>query len=244
MHAGAVQRRAAIAAVALAVLATCLLVPLNYAASVHGLAWQPSLLEYSVALVGTYAVLGLLASACWRFVDSQSPFTSPTRRELVDAGLGLLATLLVVVVLAALVRGFGLPVAEPNVLAPVLEGLAGWPAGPERVLVALPLFVLLVVPIEEFLFRGLIQTILTRAFSARGSIVAASALFALFTVPVFAGGGLLATLLPVGVAFVLSIIWGDLYHRTGTLLAPAMAHASLYVVVMGSMYLLATLARG
>lgn len=238
------ERRATILAVTVAALATLIVLPLNYASAVQRLAWRPTLLEYVLALLGTYAALGVLAYAGWRAGGGDTRFAPPTRGDLEHAALGILATLVVGGALVALVRQFGLPVAQPNLLAPPLEGFAGGPSGPARLLVVLPLFALVVVPVEEVLFRTVVQARLARAFAAREPIVVASALFALFTVPVFVGGGLVSTLVPVGVAFVLSLVWGGLYHRTRNVLVPASAHALAYVVGLGGLILLASLARG
>lgn len=74
--------------------------------------------------------------------------------------------------------------------------------------------------IEEILFRGILQTSLLRVLHGRrwAALVIAAALFAVVHWWVVPWHNLL-------VLFVLGLAWGYLYERTGSLLAPILAHA-------------------
>ncbi len=92
------------------------------------------------------------------------------------------------------------------------------------------LSVVLVGPVEEFLFRGVIQGRLRRAFGPVGAVVGASLLFGAMhlanytgaVVPVIAGASLVATV---------SLVFGALYERTGNLVVPMVAHGAYNVAL-------------
>lgn len=99
-----------------------------------------------------------------------------------------------------------------------------------RVLVLIPLGTVLV---EELAFRGVLQGLLDRATTRRGSLVIASVLFGLWhVVPAATGGGVgdgdvAVPLLAVG-TFLATTVAGAgfwwLRDRTGSLVAPMLAH--------------------
>lgn len=94
---------------------------------------------------------------------------------------------------------------------------------------------LVVGPVEEFLFRGVVQGGLRRAFDAVPAIVIASALFAVIHLPALEGapGERLAY---VGVVVLLGCLLGYLYERTGNVVVPAIAHgcynAAIYATLL------------
>lgn len=236
-------RRGFLIAIVIVLLATLLVCLPNYAYSSYGLAWRPTFVEYVRVLAITYAVVGVVAYGGWLACRDTHLVSTSTRHSAGYAAIGTVITLVVGGALVAIAGRFGLPITQPNSLVPPLEGFEGGPAGPERLLVVLPVFVLVVVPIEEVLFRSVVQTLLGEILPPEAALVGASALFALFTIPVFYGPGVVATAIPVGIAFVLSLVWGDLYRRTHNVLVPIAAHAAPYVVGTVALYLLASSAR-
>jgi membrane protease YdiL (CAAX protease family) len=94
-------------------------------------------------------------------------------------------------------------------------------------------------PAEELLFRGAIQGLLKRAWGARVAIIGASALFGLLHYSV-GSGSMTGALAYVVVAFLLGLVLGWLYERTGNLLVPALAHGGFNAVAFGLQYLSVT----
>jgi membrane protease YdiL (CAAX protease family) len=106
---------------------------------------------------------------------------------------------------------------------------------PELFLMMLPIQFIFTAPVEELLFRGLIQGLFRRAYGIVPGILLASAIFGLFHYPALAGNDGIA---PVLAILVLSgIILGALYELTGNLLVPIVAHACWNVAVFATEYL-------
>lgn len=86
------------------------------------------------------------------------------------------------------------------------------------------LSIVVVAPIEEYLFRGVIQGRLRRTFSAPSAIVLASVLFGSLHFGNYVGSVSTVvgwSLLIAGVG----VIFGSIYERTNTLIVPIIAHA-------------------
>ncbi len=103
---------------------------------------------------------------------------------------------------------------------------------PEILLVLLPLSYLVVGPGEELLYRNVIQKSLRSEFSTVGEIVVASIVFAAVHLPAYADpdGTTLALLNTLAVVFVLSLILGGVYERTGNLTVAALIHGSFNAI--------------
>jgi hypothetical protein len=150
----------------------------------------------------------------------------PTRRDLGYVLAGTVGALALAVGLSTLLSVLGL--APGSVLEDAVT------AQPTLLLALAALSLVLVAPAEEFLFRGVIQTRLRRAFGPVGAIAGASLLFgslhlANYTGPVapVVAGALLIT--SVGAVF------GVLYERTGNLAVPVLTHGiyNLVLFVVG-----------
>ncbi|SNR39053.1 CPBP family intramembrane glutamic endopeptidase [Halorubrum vacuolatum] len=94
--------------------------------------------------------------------------------------------------------------------------------------------ILVVGPVEEFLFRGVVQGGLRRAFDAAPAILLASLIFGLIHFPAVAGTDI-ERLAYVGVVIGLGCVLGYLYERTDNILIPGLAHglynAAIYAVL-------------
>lgn len=103
--------------------------------------------------------------------------------------------------------------------------------GPDQITASMIGVVLVIIApaIEEYVFRGLIQQRLGRAFSDRSAIIIASILFILLHVGEYGSVG--ALLVALSMIFLLSVVVGTLYSWTGSLLLPATAHALYNAVV-------------
>lgn len=118
------------------------------------------------------------------------------------------------------------------------------PSPPALVGVDLPtetmLFVLIVAsilvigPSEELLFRGTIQPYLRERVSPNAAIVGAAGLFAVTHVLGLLTATGVAALIPIGIVFVAALGFGWLYERTGSLVAPIVAHIIYNVLIYAS----------
>lgn len=94
-------------------------------------------------------------------------------------------------------------------------------------------------PAEELLFRGAIQGLLKRAWGPWPAIVGASALFGLLHYSV-GSGSVTGALAYVLIAFLLGMVLGVLYERTGNLAVPTLAHGGFNAVAFAIQYLSVT----
>lgn len=82
---------------------------------------------------------------------------------------------------------------------------------------------LVVAPGEELLFRGAMQERMQKAYRPRVATVGASLLFAAPHALNIAGVGVTGLFAALTI-FVVSLIWGEAYHRTGNLVVPVLIH--------------------
>ncbi|MUV56564.1 CPBP family intramembrane glutamic endopeptidase [Halogeometricum sp. CBA1124] len=165
--------------------------------------------------VGNAIAFGLVAGIYF-YRWGENPTVAIPRTEL---------RLIVSVAVVSLVVGLAYPVAVS------LFGLGAPSTLVGNAILAEPLFflvyaalsILVIAPAEEWLFRGAIQGRLRRAFGARGAIVGASALFGslhFFNI----SGGLLPAVVGASTVFVVAMLWGWAYERTGNLAVPILLH--------------------
>jgi len=155
----------------------------------------------------------------------------PTVRDLAWALGGVVALFATLAAATALIDQLGLSLTEHSV-ADTAE------RSPAVLLPLIPLSVLLTGPVEELLYRGIVQTRLTDAFSTAQAVVVAAAIFAVVHVPAYglgADGGSLVTTL--GILLILGGVLGALYEHTGNLVVPAIAHGCYNAVTFGVQYL-------
>jgi len=169
-----------------------------------------------------FVAAGYVFSKADDFAGIRLSWRAPDRSGWALVVAGTVATVALNRVAFALGAQLGIdPVA--TVTAP--EGLTA-----TGLLVVSPVFVLVVGPAEEYLFRGLIQGYLDRSFSTVGAIGWAAALFALVHVPNLLTAPAAAPVsLPVWLT--LGLVLGWLYERSGTLIVPALVHGFYDVVV-------------
>jgi membrane protease YdiL (CAAX protease family) len=108
----------------------------------------------------------------------------------------------------------------------VTETLSANTAALVVVLVCLPV---LFVPAEEILFRGVIQTRLKGVWSQRSSIAIAALIFTLIHAPAFAGPGMGAALIVVGIS---GLALGVALEWTNSLVTPILLHTTYNVAVL------------
>lgn len=108
-------------------------------------------------------------------------------------------------------------------------------------LLLIPLSIAVVAPAEELFFRGVLQTYLGGATSARGAILGAGILFALVHVPNYVLlPSVAAAAIMTGIIFVVGLGFGLAYERTDSLAVPIGVHAGYNTLMMLGWYGLVT----
>jgi hypothetical protein len=175
------------------------------------------------------AILGFLAiTDTWHLLHTRRV----TGRTLVLAGGAVVALLVAQFGAGFLLQALGVSFGENQVITRGREA-------PVYFLYMIPVSLLLVGPIEELLFRGVVQGVLRRSFGVRAGIVVASALFGLVHW-VAVSGGPAEKFAYVAIAGALGIVLGVLYERTETIVAPGLAHGVYNSVLFAIQYVGAT----
>ncbi|WP_117367190.1 CPBP family intramembrane glutamic endopeptidase [Natrarchaeobaculum sulfurireducens] len=166
-----------------------------------------------IALVVAEAVLlgvGTVLAAVLSFSTGWVPkrvvgFAVPSPRELL-VGIGAVIALLAIAMSLGLVSDLlGVPASD--------HALFDEDAPASYYLGLAALSILVIGPVEELLFRGLIQNYMRPAFGGIGAIVGTSVLFAAVHLPAYLTGALSTALVSLGVIFALSIVLGAVYER-------------------------------
>lgn len=180
-------------------------------------------------LLGLQAGYGAVGLAFARRYLGVLPVATPDRDELnaVAAGVVAASALALGLTAALAAAGLGDALSVAGVAADVSPDL----------LLAFALLALgLVVPAEELLFRGAVQTRLRRAFGPAGAIVGASLLsgatYAL-TYAVYADAAAAAA---AGAFVATGIVYGALFERTNNLVVPLLAHGAVETAVFAAAY--------
>lgn len=110
---------------------------------------------------------------------------------------------------------------------------------PSYALYLLPLVALVVAPLEELVYRGLVQTRLREAFDVWSAVGLSSVLFALIHVAAYStmSDSLLQTSVPLTLIFGVAVVMGGLYERTGNLFVPIALHSAFNGLQMIALYL-------
>ena len=148
--------------------------------------------------------------------------------------IAFLAATVLNVVRTIVMSQFGLVASTPVIGA----GLDSGDAATALLVLTVVSFVV-IAPIEELTFRGVIQGRLRDGYGPTIAIIVASVLFAGMHLPGLTGS-LTGRVALIAGLFAISLVFGWLYERTGTLVAPWLAHglynaslfALLYVLVM------------
>jgi membrane protease YdiL (CAAX protease family) len=98
-------------------------------------------------------------------------------------------------------------------------------------LLLIPVFLLVVGPTEELLFRGVLQKYLREVFSPWSAILGAGLLFGGIHVFALVGSTNLGTAVSLSVITVVGFVLGWLYERTGSLPAAMLAHGTYNALI-------------
>ncbi|WP_254840630.1 CPBP family intramembrane glutamic endopeptidase [Natronomonas marina] len=189
----------------------------------------------TVLMLAQYS--GILAVAAF-YLDASDRSLSylrvgrPTARDLAWIVAGVLALFGTLAAATFVAEQLGLSVTDHSVSQSAADN-------PAMLLPLIPLSILITGPVEELLYRGVVQTRLKEAFSTAPAVGIAAVVFAAVHVPAYSLGGgsveSLATTLVV--LFVLGGLLGALYEHTGNLLVPAVAHGVYNAVTFAVNYL-------
>ena len=130
-------------------------------------------------LFGQLLVMGGLSAAYLWATGNTIEYLDIHRPSLLQGAVVLVGPFVVFAINIAInLAGFAAGIEPaPNVLAEMVSG------DPSLVLPLIPAMLLIVGPFEELLYRGVIQTRLTRSFTAPVAILAASGIFAVIHIP-------------------------------------------------------------
>ena len=105
----------------------------------------------------------------------------------------------------------------------------------------IPISLLLVGPLEELLYRNIIQKYLYSSFSPIGSIFISSIIFSAVHISAYAGDALFQTPLPalnaLAVIFILSVIIGIVYYQTKNIVTAALLHGIYDSIIFAVFYI-------
>lgn len=186
--------------------------------------------------VGQYVGFGGLALSylrrrgfTWEQVRSYVGVRTPSLREVGVVVAGYLAIIVLLVVVAGIASVF-LPEPAENEATGVAADNPGIVPG-----MILMMF-LVVGPMEELLFRGVVQNRIRERLDPVPAIVTASAIFATVHVVALAGdpSGMLVT---VFILFFPATVFGAVYEYTGNLVVPALLHAIHNSVIVSLIFL-------
>ncbi|PSP91926.1 hypothetical protein BRC87_01490 [Halobacteriales archaeon QS_4_66_20] len=165
----------------------------------------------------------------WEQMRSYLGVRVPTLRELAVVVAGYVAVVLLLVVVAGIASMFLPEPAENQAVDTTTEN-------PGIVPFMILMMFLVVGPMEELLFRGIVQNRLRERFPAIPAIAIASAIFAAVHVVALAGS-LTGMLVTVFILFFPATVFGAVYEYTGNLVVPALLHALHNSVIVGLIFL-------
>jgi membrane protease YdiL (CAAX protease family) len=212
-------------------------------------AWGSVLLTVAVGLVpgepGTTVRLGLNAVALglgtgtvalvyFRWTDRTRSYLDvsvPSKRDVGYVVGGVVALLGLQILVGVAFDQLGVETASHSTETAASSG------NPEVLLLLIPASWLVIGPGEELLYRNVIQKSLYDRFGEWGAVLIASVAFALAHIPAYAAGASAgALLLTLVVIFLLSLVLGAAYLRTGNVVVSTLIHGTFDAVVFAAMY--------
>lgn len=166
----------------------------------------------------------------WSYLD----LGWPSVREMGIIAAGVVASLAIWATAMVLIEGLGLP-ASDHALFDAEDG------DPRLLLALIPLLLLVNGPVEELLYRNIVQKYLQEWFSTVPAIAIASVAFTLVHVPAYLTAGFSALAVTLSLLFVISCLWGAIYAKTESLFVISAIHGIYNAVLVGGLYLSLTM---
>ncbi len=166
----------------------------------------------------------------WSYLD----LSMPTLREVGYTVGGFAVSIGIWLAASAVITGLGLPTTDHAVLD-AESASAGI-----LILLLIPLVLFVNGPVEELLFRNVIQKYLTERFSAVVAILIGSAIFALIHIPAYLTAGIGPLFVTLSLLFLISTLWGAIYVHTESLFVVSMIHGLYNATLVIVLYLTLT----
>ncbi|MWV38609.1 type II CAAX endopeptidase family protein [Natrialba sp. INN-245] len=147
----------------------------------------------------------------------------PTPKELLVGAGSVVALLGIAILVGFVTEQLGVPSSEHSLLTE--DRAVGY-----YVLLAV-VSILLIGPVEELLFRGLIQNYVRPAFGSAGAVVWTSILFAIIHLPVYLTMGFSSAVASLVAIFALSLVMGGVYEQYRNLVLVMGIHGVYNAVV-------------
>lgn len=154
----------------------------------------------------------------------------PSGRDVGTIAGGVVASFAIWAAASVVIAGLGLPATDHALFDPAEDGTE------QLLLVLVPLVLFVNGPVEELLYRNVIQKYLAERFSTPVAIGTASAVFALAHVPAYLTAGLPALSVTLLLLFAISCLWGLIYVRTESLPVVSAIHGLYNAVLIVGLY--------
>lgn len=176
------------------------------------------------ATLGLFALFFSYIIGSYDYIDARIP----TRKHLVTS-IGVIFLMLTFqVFFNGLIQLLGAESAENTV---VNSGLGD----PIFYLYMVPVMIFFVGPVEEYVFRGIIQDTFTEKVNFKTGLLVASLLFGMIHITSIEGASLEA-LLYIASSSVLGLVLGYYYHKTRNIIVPMLAHGIYNSILMLTLY--------
>lgn len=149
----------------------------------------------------------------------------PDRRAIGWAGGGIVVVIATAILMGLVYSLIGVEGAEHEMSRRARE------QGAAVLLIGMPLTLLVTAVGEELLYRNGVQKYLTEQFAPMVAIVLTSILFAVAHLPALTAVGAAGLVATLSMIFVLSVIIGIIYERTGNVIVPIVVHGTYNVFV-------------
>lgn len=183
--------------------------------------WYSSALALSFVGMAASGVVYLVRTGRGvEYIDVQRPTKSSVKYMI--SGIAVLLALLAVFNAIAIM--FEIPIAETSLVSDI--------AGDRQLaLMFITVILLFNAPVEEFLFRNVVQKRLSEVFSTASAVLIASVLFTLLHIPGYIVTATIVEMtIPITLIFTASIVFGVVYAKTRDLTVVIGIHAAFNVI--------------
>ncbi|MFP8953811.1 CPBP family intramembrane glutamic endopeptidase [Natrialbaceae archaeon A-arb3/5] len=153
----------------------------------------------------------------------------PTRRDLAWIGAGLVVLFGALIAISAMFYTTGVETSDHGTAQQAQDN-------PEILLVLIPASILIIGPVEEFLYRNIVQKELYGTFSRPGAVIVSSVIFAAVHALAYGTADAGQVIASLATVFGLSLVLGTIYERTGNVVVPAAIHGLYNALLFANLY--------